>query len=203
MGYLPPFSISAEIILYRLLHFICTILQAERLSYQRQKGKERLNNASRGGKLLFQLDKICKDIGIHNTNPIKSTNVSSESIVSNSSSSAAVIISNTPPTNTASVSASVHTAITACTTPQQAMQQIHFKINEFQEYYSNLNQPNNILLKFPENFPKILSSADVELNESQLKSYQLISDAVYKVSSVSFSMCYLLLIMFTRDSSKQ
>ena len=179
MGYLPHFSIHSELVLYRLMHYICTLLQAERLSYQRHKGKERLNNASHSGKLLFQLDKICKDIGIHNTNSTKSSTSSTAVSATATTAAASAIASATASMNTAINNSS---AIT-CSTPQEAMQQIHIKINEFQEYYSNINQPKNVPLKFPENFPKILSSTDMELNEKQIKNYQMISEAVYKVSN--------------------
>ena len=47
---------------YRLLHFLCTQLQAARLAAHNSEGELRNAAAGEKGKVVFQLDKICKDI---------------------------------------------------------------------------------------------------------------------------------------------
>ena len=49
---------------YRLLHFMCTQLQAARLTAHNVEGEYRRAAAGKKGKVVFQLDKICKDMSV-------------------------------------------------------------------------------------------------------------------------------------------
>ncbi len=53
-----------ELLQFRILHFLCTNLQAERLSLRARGGMQRLENAGERGKIVFQLDKICRDLKV-------------------------------------------------------------------------------------------------------------------------------------------
>ena len=66
---LPCFSLESvrngstpEMLQYRILHFLCTNLQAERLAKRASNGSDRLETAGERGKIVFQLDKMCQDL---------------------------------------------------------------------------------------------------------------------------------------------
>ena len=49
---------------YRILHFICVQLQAARMEAHNTEGESRRQAAGQRGKIVFQLDKICKDLNV-------------------------------------------------------------------------------------------------------------------------------------------
>ena len=59
----PHFALDANQIEYRLLHFLCTHLQAERIRKHSSRGDSRREAAAATGKMVFQLEKICQDLG--------------------------------------------------------------------------------------------------------------------------------------------
>ena len=66
----PPFKLQQvresrpELLQYRILHFLCTTLQSERLSKHVAKSGARFESAGERGKIVFQLDKICSDLRV-------------------------------------------------------------------------------------------------------------------------------------------
>ena len=49
---------------FRILHFLCTQLQSARLTAHNVEGESRRTAAGKTGKIIFQLDKICKDMHV-------------------------------------------------------------------------------------------------------------------------------------------
>ena len=63
----PPFTkkhLDEHLGPYRILHFICVQLQAARLKAHHTEGESRRQVAGQRGKVVFQLDKICKDLNV-------------------------------------------------------------------------------------------------------------------------------------------
>ncbi len=67
----PPFTLEQvkessrpELLQYRILHFLCTSLQSERLNKHASKNDARFETAGERGKIVFQLDKICSDLRV-------------------------------------------------------------------------------------------------------------------------------------------
>ena len=63
----PPFTkkhLDEHLGPYRILHFICVQLQAARLEAHNAEGESRRHVAGQRGKMVFQLDKICKDLNV-------------------------------------------------------------------------------------------------------------------------------------------
>ena len=63
----PPFTVQQldeHLGPYRILHFICIQLQAARMEASKAEGESRREVAGQRGKLVFQLDKICKDLRV-------------------------------------------------------------------------------------------------------------------------------------------
>jgi len=68
---MPPFTLESvrngsapDMLQYRILHFLCTNLQAERLAKRANSGSARLESAGERGKVVFQLDKMCQDLRV-------------------------------------------------------------------------------------------------------------------------------------------
>lgn len=57
-------SLDGDMGSFRLLHFLCTQLQSARLTAHNVEGDSRRAAAGKKGKIIFQLDKICKDMQV-------------------------------------------------------------------------------------------------------------------------------------------
>ena len=60
--YPPSFDASSDNLQFRLVHHLATALQATRILKHRLGGSRRRATAAERGTILFQLDKICKNI---------------------------------------------------------------------------------------------------------------------------------------------
>ena len=60
--YPPSFEATSDNIQFRVVHHLATALQATRISTHRRGGSTRRATAAERGTILFQLDKICKNL---------------------------------------------------------------------------------------------------------------------------------------------
>ena len=73
------FTATASLLRYRLVSFLCSTLQAERLVKLAATGDSRRAHAGERSKVLFQLDKICRDMQISSAQLDTANNQSAES----------------------------------------------------------------------------------------------------------------------------
>eukprot|EP01034_Spumella_vulgaris_P029905 gene29905-37036_t len=60
-NYPPYFSAESDLVKYRLVHFLCTYIQSDRLTERKLSA----STANCKGKIAFTLDKICKELDIN------------------------------------------------------------------------------------------------------------------------------------------
>jgi len=72
----PSFSLTDSSVKFDLLNFLCAHLQAERLMRYARTGATRREAAAKRGQLLFQLDKICRDLQIVPDSPTEAAIIS-------------------------------------------------------------------------------------------------------------------------------
>ena len=75
----PHFTVAASLLRYRVVSFLCSTLQAERLVKLAATGDSRRAHAGERSKVLFQLDKICRDLQISSSQLDTAANQSAES----------------------------------------------------------------------------------------------------------------------------
>lgn len=74
----PHFTMTSSLLPYRIVSFLCSNLQAERLLKLSTTGDSRRERAAERSKVLFQLDKICRDLQISSTELDRAANQHAE-----------------------------------------------------------------------------------------------------------------------------